>query len=335
MKKLLHKPWDRRMKRLFRMVPLDIAKWLFPDAIFNGILPNELEDEDDDEVLYTDVLYDLTMRGKRVLLHVEFQKRGEAKLAERMWKYNVRATLQYDCPVWSCVIYLVEDSPIAQPVLVQFRPDGRSIHHFEFDVICLWRIPTQELKEKGLIGLLPLLPLTREGRRHEVVEEIITLLMPSEEEPQRNLLPITYALASLAFEHDEENLNWLYRRFAMIDDIIRETPAYKVLTREAREEGVQEGIEIGFERGIEQGIERGIEQGIERERQRALQLQRELLLNVVKTRFPKLVRLARKQGSVIDEAKVLNDLIVKVSSAPTMEEARRHLLAVDEGEEDM
>ncbi len=113
----------------------------------------------------------------------------------------------------------------------------------------------------------------------------------------------------------------------MIDDIIRETPAYKVLTREAHEEGVQEGIEIGLERGIEQGIER--------ERQRALLLQRELLLNVVKTRFPKLVRLARKQGSVIDQVKVLNDLIVKVSGAPTMEEARRHLLAVDEREEDM
>jgi predicted transposase YdaD len=244
-----------------------------------------------------------------------------------MWKYNVRATLQYDCPVWSCVIYLVEDSPIAQSELVQSGPDGRSIHHFEFEVICLWRIPTQELKEKGLIGLLPLLPLTREGRRREVVEEIITLLISSEEESQRNLLPITYALASLAFEHDEENLNWLYRRFAMIDDIIRETPAYKVLTKEAREEGVQEGIEIGFERGIEQGIER--------ERQRTLQLQRELLLNVVKAHFPKLVRLARKQGSVIDEAKVLNDLIVKVSSAPTMEEARRHLLTVDEAKEDM
>src|SRR5206468_12258361 len=137
-------------------------------------------------------------------------------------------------------------------------------------------------------------PLTREGRRREVVEEIITLLMPSEEESQRNLLPITYALASLAFEHDEENLNWLYRRFAMIDDIIRETPAYKVLTKEAREEGVQEGME----------------RGIEQERHRALQLQRELLLNVVKAHFPKLARLARKQGSVIDEAKVLNDLIV-------------------------
>ena len=62
MKKPMHKPWDRRMKRLFRMVPLDIAKWLFPDALFNGILPNELEDEDDDEALYTDVLSELALQ---------------------------------------------------------------------------------------------------------------------------------------------------------------------------------------------------------------------------------------------------------------------------------
>src|SRR2546421_6099242 len=149
MKKPMHKPWDQRMKRLFRMVPLDIAQWLFPDAIFNGILPNELEDENDEEVLYADVLYDFTIYGKRVLLHVEFQKRGESKMEERMWVYNVRATLQYDCPVWSCVIYLVEDSPIAESVLVQALPTGRVIHHFEFDVICLWKVPTQEIKEKG------------------------------------------------------------------------------------------------------------------------------------------------------------------------------------------
>jgi hypothetical protein len=203
MKKPMHKPWDRRMKRLFRIVPLDIAQWLFPGAIFNGILPNELEDENDEEVLYADVLYDFTIHGKRVLLHVEFQKRGESKMEERMWVYNVRATVQYGCPVWSCVIYLVEDSPIAESELIQTLPTGRVIHHFDFDVICLWKVPTQELKEKGLLGLLPLLPLTREGRRREVVEEIITLLMPSGEEPKRNLLIVTYVLASLAFAQDE------------------------------------------------------------------------------------------------------------------------------------
>lgn len=246
---------------------------------------------------------------------MEFQKRGESKLAERMWKYNVRATLQYGCPVWSCVIYLVEDSPIAQAELVQSRPDGRSIHHFEFEVICLWKLPTQELKEKGLIGLLPLLPLTRRGRRREVVEEIITVLIPPEEEPKRNLLIVTYVLASLAFEQNEDNLDWLYRRFVMIDDIIREAPAYKMLTKEAHEDGIQEGLELG--------------------RQKELQRLRDMLLNIVKARFPKLVRLAKKQGIVIEEPDALDNLVVKVSIAQTIEEARQHLLPVDEAEDDL
>jgi flagellar biosynthesis/type III secretory pathway protein FliH len=112
-----------------------------------------------------------------------------------------------------------------------------------------------------------------------VVEEIMTALMPQQEEPKRNLLILTYAFASLAFEQDEEQLNWLYRRFAMIDDSIRETPAYKVLTKEAHEEGVQQGLE----------------QGLEQARQRELQRLRHLLQDIVKARFPKLARLAKKQ----------------------------------------
>src|SRR5437867_4378830 len=102
----------------------------------------------------------------------------------------------------------------------------------------------------------------------------------------------------------------------MFDEIVRESPAYKWLTKEAYKEGVQEGIELGLERA----------------RQEALQLQRQLLFTIVKGRFPKLARLSKKQGIVIEEADVLGDLIVKVSIAPTMEEARQHLLAVDEGE---
>jgi hypothetical protein len=101
----------------------------------------------------------------------------------------------------------------------------------------------------------------------------------------------------------------------MLDKIIRDTPAYKVLTKEAHEEGVQGGLEQG--------------------RQRELQRLRHLLLNIVRARFPKLARLAKKQGIVLEESDVLGDLIVKVNAAQTPEEAKRHLLAVDEGEEDL
>src|SRR5947209_15872219 len=118
-------------------------------------------------------------------------------------------------------------------------------------------------------------------------------------------------------------LNWLYRRFAMIDDIIRETPAYKVLTKEAHEEGVQEGLE------------RGIELGLGQARQKELQRLRHMLLNIVRARFPKLVRLAKKQGIFIEEPDILDALVVKISIAQTMEEAKYQLLTADEGEEDI
>ena len=105
----------------------------------------------------------------------------------------------------------------------------------------------------------------------------------------------------------------------MLDEIIRESPAYKRLIKKAYEESVQEGLERIFEE-------------VRKEELQQLWL---LLVKIVKARFPRLERLARKQGIVIEEAEVLTDLIVKVSAAQTMEEARQHLLAVDEGEEDL
>jgi hypothetical protein len=110
-------------------------------------------------------------------------------------------------------------------------------------------------------------------------------------------------------------IGWL----AMLDEIIRESPAYKMMTKKAYEEGVKEGLE----------------RVLEQVRQEELQQLWQLLVKIVKARFPRLERLAKKQGIVIEEAKVLADLIVKVSAARTMEEARQHLLAVDEGEDDL
>ena len=105
----------------------------------------------------------------------------------------------------------------------------------------------------------------------------------------------------------------------MLDEIIRESPAYKRLIKKAYEQSVQEGLE----------------RILEQVRQEELQQLWQLLVKIVKARFPRLERLARKQGIVIEEARDLTDLIVKVSAAQTMEEARQHLLAVDEGEDDL
>lgn len=105
----------------------------------------------------------------------------------------------------------------------------------------------------------------------------------------------------------------------MLDEIIRESPAYQRLIKKVYEAKVQEGLE----------------RILEEVRKEELQQLWLLLVRIVKARFPRLERLARKQGIVIEEARDLTDLIVKVSAAQTMKEARQHLLAVDEGEDDL
>ena len=87
-------------------------------------------------------------------------------------------------------------------------------------------------------------------------------------------------------------------------DILQETPVYQFLTKEAREEGRQEGREE----------------------------LRQVVVDIVRKRFPKVVRLARKQVAVVDDPAQLRQLAVDISVAQTAAEVTQHLLAIDEEE---
>ncbi len=176
----------------------------------------------------------------------------------------------------------------------------------------------------GLVGLLPLLPLTREGAQREVVERTITSLMPVGEQPRQDLLALSYGLASLAFENEADQ-EWLKRRFEMLYDMLRDTPAFQDIMKEGRQEGFAQGREEGLERGREEGRKEGREQGRKEGHNEAL---RQALLAIVQARFPspRMIRQAKGQAAIIDDPAVLKDLIVKVSLAGSAEEAERYLL---------
>ncbi len=310
---IVRKPWDKRMKRLFWETPQDYVTWLFPGAQFQDSLSTELENE----TLYADLLFAVILNGIRILLHIEFQYNRDSKMAERVWQYNMKASLKYKCAVWSVIIYLKNDGIVANTPLMRKLPDGRGIHRFDFDVIKLWEISIEELRTKGLIGLLPLLPLTKGGAKREVIEETIGELAPAGEEPKAELLALTYGIASLALENTADQ-EWLIRRFTKMYDILRETRAYQDLTKESR----QEALEEGHKKGLKEGLQLG--------KVEALHL---TVLDVVRKRFPKLTRFAKEQIAAIDDSEVLRRLIVKISIAKTMQEARQALLTVDEDED--
>ena len=61
-----------------------------------------------------------------------------------------------------------------------------------------------------------------------------------------------------------------------------------------------------------------------------LRTSREILLALVRTRFPKLFRSAKQLVKTIDRTSTLQTLILQISTASTSKEARKYLLAVSQ-----
>lgn len=309
------KPWDDLMKRLFASSPQQMVQWLIPGAQFLGERSLELKNR----TIEADILYNIVVQSKKMVLHVEFQRQGDHKMGKRLWEYNALAVIASDLPVRSIVIYLKNTKSIVEPPYMLEVPDGEPSQVFFYRNIKLWELSSEVFRQPGAEGLLPLIPLTRDGTRREVIDEMIVGLLKSQ---KAELLSIGYMLSALVFKKDDER-EWLDRRFAMFKDILEESWAYQKILRE--------GLEEGRERGLEEGIKEGIKQGRREERDANLKMWRESLITFTDTHFPVLSSLVKKQVKAIEDPMVLQGVMVGLFSAKTVEEARQYLLTLEHG----
>ena len=160
---------------------------------------------------------------------------------------------------------------------------------FHFIVIKLWEIASEEIIQAGLTGLLPLVPLTKNGGQHEIIDEVATKLAAAQE---YNLLEYARRFASLVFKEGSDH-EWLNRRFAMYRDILEDS----WVVQEERLEG-------------------------------ALRELRQAVLDVIRARFPEIVPYAKKQIDGVEDTEMLRRLIVKMSIVQTAEEALQYLITL-------
>ncbi|HVB73484.1 MAG TPA: hypothetical protein VNE38_08000 [Ktedonobacteraceae bacterium] len=285
--------WDSNLKRLIGDNPQSFVLWLLPGATYIRELSQHLNRGID-----IDILYEVNFEGARILFHLEFQRSNNTNMANRVLEYNVFASCKFDCTVLSFVIYLKKERKIVEPPLIRDLPNGRQVMRLDFTNIKLWEIPTDDLRRTGLRGLLPLLSLTKDGGKPEIVDEAISIIEKLEEDEVKkaNLLSITLTLAALAFE-DEKDREKLRRRFQMYQDILRDSEIYQLIMQE----------------------------GIEKERLVQLEHQRRTILRIVQTKFPKLARLAIDQTNALTDPEKLEDLIVFMGLSQTEEEAHQYL----------
>ena len=106
------------------------------------------------------------------------------------------------------------------------------------------------------------------------------------------LLMLSKLFAGLVFTEEAER-EWLKGRFAMYDDILRQSQVFQDILQE------------------------GIEQGREQVRQEWPQRLRETLLKIVQKRFPQLVETVKQQAEQIGDLDVLYKAIVTAGTKQT------------------
>ena len=279
------KPWDDTMKRLIRAHPQHFVSWVLKGAIFKAALSIELKNWTRE----ADFLLDVIQNERQMLIHMEFQSREDEDMAQRLLEYNILATREHGRPVLSCVIYLRKDSKIAESPLIWELPNGQKVLYFHFIVIKLWDITADELIQTNLTGLLPLVPLTKDGGQYEVIDEVATKLAAAKE---YNLLEYARRFASLVFKEGSDH-EWLNRRFAVYKDILEDS----WVVQEQRREGELRGLHLAVQ-------------------------------DVIQARFPEILLYAKKQMESIEDSEVLRHLNVKMSTAQTAEEALQYLFAI-------
>ncbi len=291
-------PFDNATKRLLREKPQHFVSWLVPEGIFKRNLSVELKSRN----IYADGLFSITVNELPALLHTEFQTGKDGLMAERLLEYSVLASSENNwLPVYTYVIYLRKDGDVPKSPLIRRLPSGEEVHRFYYQVIEVAKISAKQLLQRGLLGLLPLLPLTDGGTQPEVMQEAVSTLVDARE---IELLALAYTFGGLVSGNKAYD-EWFKRSFAMLEDILEESWTYKEI------------------------IKKGLEKGREEERQQRIQEQHQTLLSFVQVRFPKLVTLAKQQTTPINDPDVLHSLTVKLFSVQTADEAKQALMEVD------
>ena len=322
------KEWDHLIKRLARANPQHLVSLLMGDAIFEGEAINELQVQSRE--IQADILYNIKWRSRLAILHAEFQRRHDADIGRRVWEYNVLTECLKQVPVYSFVVYLVKDSGIVQSPYQRILLDGSVSHVFYYTNVYLWELPASIFKGPGREGLLPLLPLTKNGARREVVEEMIEELQAAQ---RQELLGMAYSFAALVLQREEDR-QWLKRRFEMLRGILEDSWAFQEMMQwaeervrqkedRARQEAAQKALEQGLQEGHQQGLQEGHQQGLQEGR---LAQERETLELCVESRFPALLPLLREQMQSINDLNTLRQLFLNLFRASSEDEARSMIL---------
>ncbi len=315
--------WDICLKLLLRECTQEVLNWILPGAVFIGWRDGQFQMEGRGpeqqpsfvgvlaHEIRADSMMEVEYQGRRYLIHVEFQSTKDDEIGYRLLGYSHAAVGLHELPVLSFVIYVLKVSPPPSSPYEWPGTGGEVQMSFKYRSIELAEIPVEELEQKNLVGLAPLLLLAKDGATRAVLERAITVL---EQARRPEALAILRLLAPHVFENNQEMVTWIERRFTLMHDfLLEESIMYKELVKEGEIKGREEGIGIGREEGREEGIGIGQRRSIEA---------------VVRAHFPDLLDLARERVARVHDEQQLDNILLQLIAISAEAEAHRFLMTL-------
>lgn len=227
---------DQGIKRLLQRHPADVLALAVPNAEYLGSLPTELVTEPQ-RVL--DLLFRVRYRGEECAADVEVEARPRQDIARRLFVYGSRVAANTGLPVLSIVLWLERGgTPPSSPY--EIRAGSEVLSTWKFFGVELYKLDAQTLIAPGLLGLLPLVPFTRDGGDIAVIERTGQLV--KERAPADELGELETLLAIFgARTFGDDAMRAMLRRLAMSTEILDTSPLYQSWKREWIERGREEG----------------------------------------------------------------------------------------------
>jgi len=238
------------------------------------------------------------------ILHIEFQSTHESDVPERMLSYYARIVEHYKIKdVYPVVIYL---NPKHAPKEI---PDSYT-HDFldmatlyKYKVIKIWEIESNFITDNNLVGLFPLLSLTKDCDLKECYAKIESADIDSKQ--KKELYACAFLLAGIKYPKE------LIRSLTK-EEIMLESVTYQEIIKK----GIAQGIIKGKEEGIKEGIIKGKEEG-----------KKEDIIYLLRARFKKIPEPITKKIRAIKEESTLEELIVAAATSNSLEEFEKHLMS--------
>src|SRR5579883_1874254 len=248
---------DQGIKRLIEGHPQDLLTFAVPGATYLETLSGELAMLPQ---LEPDVLLRVRYQEQECAVHVEAEARPRKAMAQRCFDYGARIWQTTGLPVLSVVLWLqAGGTPPASPF--ELRAGNRLVATWHFTGIELYALDAEQLLSSGLLGLLPLVPFTKQGGDEATIER--TALLVKEQAPAAEIEVLETLLAVFgARTIGADAIRTLMRRLFMSTEILETSPLYQEWVARGKAEGLAEGLAEGKAEGLAEGLAEGKAEGL-------------------------------------------------------------------------